>query len=577
MEVLTLQLGHFANHVGAHFWNFQDETAALEESAASDEDAMQTDFSRLHSWAEHRGGGSWRPRLVLVDKRGALCAARWDSDVQPPEDGLGPGAPGELWDHGTVGHRAEHLEAHPFQRDLEAEALARGAEEVEEAGGASCGTSSTPDLRSTAAYHFRETARSWTDYLKVQLPATCVHELQGWHHGVAPFATFFDGLEVQGCKDEEAILDLVRRQFELCDQLDAVHAVFDMHNGFSGLADVVLRWVHEEQPKCGKFVMAVLPDISMGDPVEPSVCPQIPDVDAARPPMVAAQDTETCAWVSAAFSFANLLSVGMDAWIPLAVPLWTAHRPRALAKLDYRSPYESSALLAAALETATLPYRLLSSPRPSAFLAGLAPAHRPACGLLQALPLPGQGHATEGAGGALAALGPHFLDLAATPARPQNPHTSLVLRGASPRRLVALCQALPPQARRMSFAHPAPLPLPLPFPQAFGPEVSRQGLLACRGEVARPAGAEVESCPTATQLHAAAHAGRCAPLGRMACTLRAHRRSAWAAMARARYGVEADEFCEVLEAVTEHLECGAASSEDEAEGSSCSHQSSRYA
>uniref|UniRef100_A0A7S0A9Y2 Misato Segment II tubulin-like domain-containing protein n=1 Tax=Pyrodinium bahamense TaxID=73915 RepID=A0A7S0A9Y2_9DINO len=556
MEVLTLQFGNFANHIGAHFWNFQDEIAALEAGSAHNVHTDPTDFERLHSQAEHSDGVHWRPRLLLVDRRGALysaCPAKQHGQPEPePESHESPSL---LWDHATASHCSEPLESHSFQQDLEREDAA-GV-------GGECG-----EPRASAVYDFRNSVRSWTDYLKVQLPAASVHELQGWQHGVAPFATYFDGLQVRGSRDEEPLLELARRQLELCDQLDAVHAVLDMHNGFSGVADVVLRWVQEEQPKCGKFVLAVQPDMPANEPSGSELEGLSQDTAAT----VAPADTEACAWVSAAFSFAGLLDTGIDIWTPAAVPLWNiARRPPALAGLNQRSAYESSALIAAALETASLPYRLCGGRRPSQFLATLAPAYRPVCGLLQALPLPCEDCSQSGgtAGRTLAELSPHFLDLASTPALPDNPYTSLVLRGETPHRLLSLCSCLPARARCNSFVHPASLPLPLPFPQLFGLQVSCRGVLPLRPPAApaRLLGEEVEACPVATQLHASAGAGRCAAMQRMRRAVWLHQRSAWAAAARQRYGIEADEFREALEAMVEHAEgSGAVASSDEAEG-----------
>ncbi|CAK0802723.1 unnamed protein product, partial [Prorocentrum cordatum] len=163
--------------------------------------------------------------------------------------------------------------------------------------------------------------------------------------------------------------------------------------------------------------------------------------------------------------------------------------------------------------------------------------------------------------------GAHFFDLSGMPVRPRNQWTSVVLRGGDPRRLVDWCSELPPLARRLSFAHRPRLPLPLTFPQVFAPSVSAHGALqaATPGggqHVPRPPGAEVESCLTATHVHSVTGAGPCAPLKRMASATRAALRSGWGAAARAHFDVELDEFRDVLEAVTEHLESGAASCSD---------------
>merc|ERR1712107_287352 len=132
-----------------------------------------------------------------------------------------------------------------------------------------------------------------------------------------------------------------------------------------------------------------------------------------------------------------------------------------------------------------------------------------------------------------------------------NPFTSLMLRGTTPRQLIALSETLHPRAQRSCFVHGAPLPLPLPFPQIFAPEISANGSIGEPGRsVPRAENVEVEQCPVGTQLHAVAEAGRCEALRRMAATIKAKRHSAWSALIRDRYAVESDEFREVLEVVT---------------------------
>lgn len=306
MEILTLQFGHFSNHVGAHFWNFEDEVAALQvEDIAEDTEEPDFDFNRLHFQTERGNATSWHPRLVLVDQKGALGAFCPGRHVEPGE--VEAKLLGTLWDHTAATHCAERVAVHPFQQDLDGDEAelwgeddAAGRElqdmEVDHQDSAQGGSHSAPSarvegaeqaptVRTAAEYNFPATARTWTDFLKVKLPASSVCELQGWHHGIAPFSVFFEGLQIRGRQDEETTLDLARRQMELCDQLDAVHTVVDMHNGFGGVAETVLRWLHEEQPKSGKFVLAVQPE------------PQAAHAVAAGGP----QDPERCAWVSCAF------------------------------------------------------------------------------------------------------------------------------------------------------------------------------------------------------------------------------------------------------------------------------------
>eukprot|EP00439_Symbiodinium_sp_Y106_P065924 s447_g10.t1 len=90
------------------------------------------------------------------------------------------------WNVGVDILRAAPVSKHPYIEDLDMEE--EGAEDMEvEQGG--------PATSSAAKYDFRNTSRTWTDFLKVRLPDSCVHELQHVHHGVTPFPLYFEGLE----------------------------------------------------------------------------------------------------------------------------------------------------------------------------------------------------------------------------------------------------------------------------------------------------------------------------------------------------------------------------------------------
>lgn len=572
MEVLTLQFGHFSNHIGAHFWNFEDESAALQD--ATDEDPAgrgedpDFDFGRLHIHSERGGVSYWHPRLLLVDKRGALGAFRTGTVAR--NAGGGEPSLADLWDFSTAQIHADPIDAHQFQDDLEQdedqeEPLQgrRDKQTIVMDVGDSGDTEMSPDallqrkasaMKSAMEYDFAASARTWTDFIKLRLPQASVHELQTVHHGAAPFATFFDGLELRGRGDEESVLDMTRRQLELCDRLDAVHTIVDFHDGFGGLGELALCWLREEQPKCGQFVLAVSPEVPEAEVASRA------DISAASscegPAVGLSLDRDAVSWLSAAFSFASLLEHDVDAWVPAVVPLWSAQPPRGL-RFDRSCAYESSAVIATALQTATLPYRLCGTLRPSHFLGALTPSHRPACGLLQALPLPAPPFLTPGRA-ALADLTRDFFDLTSVRPSPLNPHTSMVLRGCHPRQLLQWCGGLAPPARRLCYSHGPPLPLPVPFPQFFAPAVSRHGIFANSNR-----DGEVEATPCATRLHAVAGAGgRCGALRRMAATAKGAARSAWAAPLRDRFGVEADEFREVFELVSEHFESAAATTSD---------------
>ena len=89
-EIVTLQFGEYANHVGAHFWNFQDELIGLASSISErDEDEDDSDdeerklvnqnrFNAIDHECLYRQGETRRgeriqtPRVVAYDLRSSL-------------------------------------------------------------------------------------------------------------------------------------------------------------------------------------------------------------------------------------------------------------------------------------------------------------------------------------------------------------------------------------------------------------------------------------------------------------------------------------------------------------------------
>ncbi|CAK0855839.1 unnamed protein product, partial [Prorocentrum cordatum] len=304
MDILTLQFGHFANHVGAHFWNFQDEIAGIQDQKVDElAEDPPVDFERQYRRVDigRDGSTSWQPRLIAVDLKGAMGA--WGGGVDEVQEDPNQLMSNLLWEYGAEEFRADPLESHPFQQDLlleeqhgagvgdqEGDEMVADADAEENASEACEDAPVVETARTAAKYDFRNTVKTWTDYLKVVLPASSIRELQGLHHGVAPFVTYFDGKAIKGYEDE-AVIDLVRRQLESCDRLDSVHTLVDAHNGFGGVANLVHSWLQEEQPKCGRLVVAVQPEATE----EPPEATLDHSTVTSR---ALGSDAEACTWVS---------------------------------------------------------------------------------------------------------------------------------------------------------------------------------------------------------------------------------------------------------------------------------------
>ena len=66
--VITLQVGHYANFVGTHFWNAQDHSL----SVAKDNNDLDHDVLFREGVTTSSSSPTYTPRLVSVDLKGAL-------------------------------------------------------------------------------------------------------------------------------------------------------------------------------------------------------------------------------------------------------------------------------------------------------------------------------------------------------------------------------------------------------------------------------------------------------------------------------------------------------------------------
>ncbi|MCD7446470.1 hypothetical protein HAX54_007784 [Datura stramonium] len=74
-EIVTIQVGNYANFIGSHFWNFQDELLGLAESPESDQvfKNHSLDMDVLYRTGETQQGLlTYTPRMVSVNFQGSL-------------------------------------------------------------------------------------------------------------------------------------------------------------------------------------------------------------------------------------------------------------------------------------------------------------------------------------------------------------------------------------------------------------------------------------------------------------------------------------------------------------------------
>ncbi|KAL4458321.1 hypothetical protein ABPG75_013186 [Micractinium tetrahymenae] len=361
-EIITLQLGSFANYVGAHYWNFQDDLLGLQEQAGWRGPAAAVDSDTLFRAGETLGGQpTYTPRLVLCDLSGALGGASAGGAFYRDRHQPGAGAGASVvstWAGAREVHRAAPVPRSRFAEELENEAEEVAEEEGEggEAPGSSRLAAAAAQLDGVGAGSdggggsFSAGVRYWTDYLKAHVHPRSVHQLAGAWHGLTPFSGWGDGGEHWRSEEQrEEVMERVRFFAEECDQLQGFQVLADDLSGFGQLAAHMLQQVRDEYGSGRPVVLFALRPGAAAAAAAAGVAPAAADDPAEQRRRRLNEGLSL-----------SLLAPLCSMFVPLAPP---APAPGVLPLLRWQpgNAFHASALCAAALDTATLPYRLLAS------------------------------------------------------------------------------------------------------------------------------------------------------------------------------------------------------------------------
>ena len=405
-----MQFGEYANYVGSHFWNFQDELAGPAYQDASGQ--LESRPSALYRATER----SAAPNLLLFDASGS------DGLYRATRGAVGLAAVHEALRSAGVSQGEEALASslllspHPCHRRLDA--CEEGwEEEEEEGGGGSAGSSEedAPDPSELPSWREWESAGSgsgtaasaaaaaaaaaapgtmnldsvvqtWGDFCKASLnprglvgvggrsssgDAVCSAAGAGLRSGLAAFDAFSDG---SGLVDE-ACRDRLSWALEACDSLQGIQAVVDIDSGWGGFGVDTLRALRDECPKAAMLVMGVSPPRPRYAPpptTTPSTAGTHRGVLGSQPGAEAEAGEEgaslytarnrsqlraiNLALAYAAFGAGDLDSTLVPLSLQSAMEAGASSFP-GLIKPSLQRPYQTSALLACAWDSITLPFR----------------------------------------------------------------------------------------------------------------------------------------------------------------------------------------------------------------------------
>ncbi|KAM6037836.1 protein misato homolog 1 isoform 2-T2 [Theristicus caerulescens] len=332
-EAVTLQLGHYAGCVGAHWWGLQ--AAALRSPA----EAAELRAAALLRTERAAGGRETQtPRLVALELKGGVGALR-PGGAAPEAPVAWDGAVAAYLEGGSAGGSAPRDGGH---RTDDASSARKGG-----SGTAAQGTSPAPSrLAVSQEVHPGSSVRVWSDYLNVRLHPKSVYVIHQYMHDgdcgcLEAFGQGESLLQDPGCIEE--LEDRLHFYVEECDYLQGFQVLCDLHNGFSGVGAKVTELLYDEYSGKGILTWGLTPVTSNEGDFQKNFYRL----------MNTALGIVHLSSHSSLFCPLSLSgSLGIKPQPPVTFPY---------INYDASLNYHSSAILAAALDTLTAPYRLSSS------------------------------------------------------------------------------------------------------------------------------------------------------------------------------------------------------------------------
>uniref|UniRef100_A0A8D0HKW2 Protein misato homolog 1 n=1 Tax=Sphenodon punctatus TaxID=8508 RepID=A0A8D0HKW2_SPHPU len=483
---VTLQLGHYAGCVGAHWWGLQEAAFCYSPEAGPQEREISHD-ALFRAGQTLQGQETYTPRLVLMDLKGSLNSLKREGTLYADTGTDLPAA----WRGDLTTHTESPFPRNRFLRELDR--LEGGMASNGDYNGhalpvGKAPASPLPGQQDTfqKMYQLEDTVQVWSDYLRVHLHPRSVFMINRYNHDgeSSRLEAFAQG---ESLLQEPAYLeemeDRLHFYVEECDYLQGFQVLCDLHNGFSGIGARVKELLSDEYAGKGILTWGLTPVI-------PSSRDSQKDFYRLMNTVLGIVHLSSHSSLFCPLSLNG--SLGLRPGSPISLP----H-----VQYDPSLNYHTSALLATALDTLSTPYRLHSSKFSMGHLAdSLSVLGRKVVTAAAALPFPlvcdhtlpdalcssvpwkplsSCGEQTDGSSCAqavvLRGLGKEY-------------HTSPCPAGTEPRSVLHACatgeevlarylQTRCPGTFSTSLLLQGPCQVWAPYPQFFSPLLNKQGFL----------------------------------------------------------------------------------------------------
>jgi hypothetical protein len=354
-EILTLQFGHQANFVGTHFWNIQAETD-------------DRDINKDVLFRSRDEGKSYTPRVLLFDLKGSLGRLGTSSFsnrttfnfFSPSQSSSGPNNI-QTW-HGSISTHSQEQPKLEFQEYIQSQKFQSqsNSKKTKDKNQGINGIGKEQDnLRQEKIMKRKQMENQiqvWSDFLTTTFHTKSIYEIESFKYEIDGFDFWTNGAQIFASTDggeggangavgtyfqeKSEILDRLRFFLEECDHLTGVQSFCDTDNGFGGFAKGLLQNFRDDCPK--------LPVVTFG-------------MSSAhlRPKQQRGEHELDRNLLNRALTWHALACGGhrlSNLFSPLQPHLW---RPNPLLHFQLSNNYHTSAIMAGAIDSATLPWRLL--------------------------------------------------------------------------------------------------------------------------------------------------------------------------------------------------------------------------
>ncbi|EPS62835.1 hypothetical protein M569_11949, partial [Genlisea aurea] len=332
-EIVTIQVGSYANFVGSHFWNFQDELLGLAESDDNFKNHGLNMDVLYRTGETQQGILTYTPRLVSVDFQGSLGALSCHGTLynRPTK----ASTDSSVW-RGPV----TTLASQPIKKNLFLQSL--DSEENECANKSNCEGSSYSDdeIQDKSIVECLENeVQYWTDFSKVYFHPKSLYELHSFWSDFNDFSNYGIGREAFSTDSHaEDVNERLRFFVEECDLPQGIQFIVDDYGGFAGVAGEFLENIADEYTNIPVLLYNVRNSCSN-------------NLDATNRKQAISRKLHDAVSFTTLSSFCQLI-------VPVGLPSLNTGRLAKYLTLEDQKPYHSSAIYASAICSMSLPSRI---------------------------------------------------------------------------------------------------------------------------------------------------------------------------------------------------------------------------